>query len=60
MRASGHESQARAIEASTSKLDPHADAQLYIEGLFGAAGHWICAGLDWRGHAHSDKHRGTT
>ncbi len=57
MHANKHESQALIIETGAFKLDPHTDAPLYIEGLFGAAVHWICAGLDWRGQKHSDKHQ---
>ena len=57
MYADKHESQALIIETGAFKLDPHTDAPLYIEGLFGAAAHWICAGLDWRGQKHSDKHQ---
>lgn len=47
---------ARREEKSTQKLDPEEDAELIIEGIYGAAHHYIAYFLQTKHSEHSDKH----
>lgn len=52
----GHLLKAKREEKSTEKLDPEEDSELIIEGLYGAAHHYIAYALQTKHGAHSDKH----
>lgn len=56
MRAEGHLEKARREEKSTRKLDPEEDSELIVEGLYGAAHHYIAYALEQKRGEHSDKH----
>ena len=56
MKAEGHLLKARREERSTEKLDPEEDAELIIEGIYGAAHHYIAYFLQMKHGEHSDKH----
>lgn len=56
MRAYGHLEKARREEKSTQKLDPAEDSELIVEGLYGAAHHYIAYALEQKHGEHSDKH----
>lgn len=56
MKAEGHLLKARREEKSTQKLDPEEDAELIIEGIYGAAHHYVAYFLQTKHSEHSDKH----
>jgi hypothetical protein len=56
LKAEGHLLKARREEKSTEKLDPKEDAELIIEGIYGAAHHYIAYFLQVKHSEHSDKH----
>jgi len=56
LKAEGHLKKAKKIEKSAEKLDPEADSELIIEGLYGAAHHYIAYALQTMHDEHSDKH----
>lgn len=56
MKAEGHLLKAKREEKSTAKLDSEEDAELIIEGIYGAAHHYIAYYLQMRHSEHSDKH----
>lgn len=56
MKAEGHLLKARREEKSMEKLDPEEDAELIIEGIYGAAHHYIAYFLQVKHSEHSDKH----
>lgn len=56
MKAEGHLLKAKREEKSTEKLDSEEDAELIIEGIYGAAHHYIAYFLQIKHSEHSDKH----
>lgn len=56
MKAEGHLNKAKREEKSTRKLDPEEDSELIVEGLYGAAHHYIAYVLELKHGEHSDKH----
>jgi hypothetical protein len=56
MKAEGHLLKAKREERSTAKLDSEEDAELIIEGIYGAAHHYIAYFLQMKHSEHSDKH----
>lgn len=56
MKPEGHLLKAKREEKSTEKLDPEEDSELVIEGLYGAAHHYIAYALQNKYGSHSDKH----
>jgi hypothetical protein len=56
MKAEGHLLKAKREENSTGKLDSEEDAELIIEGIYGAAHHYIAYFLQVKHSEHSDKH----
>ncbi|MDI6708848.1 MAG: hypothetical protein QME47_07185 [Candidatus Thermoplasmatota archaeon] len=56
MRGEGHLEKAKKIERSAEKLDPDTDSELIIEGLYGAAHHYIAYGVQMKHGEHTDKH----
>lgn len=56
MKADGHLQKAIREEKSTWKLDAEQDSELIVEGLYGAAHHYIAYSLELKHGEHSDKH----
>lgn len=56
MKLEGHILKAKREEKSTEKLDSEEDSELIIEGLYGAAHHYIAYALQKKYDSHSDKH----
>jgi len=56
VKAEDHLLKARREEKSTEKLNPEEDAELIIEGIYGAAHHYIAYFLQTKYGEHSDKH----
>lgn len=56
MKAEGHLEKAKKIESTTEKLNPEEDSELIIEGLYGAAHHYIAYALQVKHSEHTDKH----
>jgi hypothetical protein len=56
MKVEGHLKKAKKIEESAEKLNPEEDSELIIEGLYGAAHHYIAYGLQVKHSEHADKH----
>jgi len=56
VKAESHLLKAKREEKSTEKLDPEEDAELIIEGIYGAAHHYIAYFLQKKDSEHSDKH----
>lgn len=58
MKPDAHLTKARRIEGSVSKLDPDRDWEVIIEGVYGAALHYIAYLADNKVGKHHETHKG--